>query len=836
MLSELALVCRLARRDLRGGAAGLAVLVGCLALGVAAVAGVGALTASVRAGLAADARTLLGGDIAIRRAYEPLPPEALAWTESRAAAAGDSVEMRAMAAAGETRALAELKAVDAAWPLFGAVELAPPQPMAAALADGGAIADRALLDRLGIAVGDAVSVGGARFEVRAAIVREPDRAASAFALGPRLAIALEALPATGLLRPGALVRHVRKLKLPPDVSARDFAAEFRAAFPGADWRTRTPGQAQSGARRVVERLGRYLTLIGLAALLVGGVGVAEAARAHVTSRLTTLATLKCLGATPATVFRVAALQVMALALAGVAAGAAIGALAPWALEAWLAGRFGIGARAAIYPAPLAFAALYGVLTAALFALLPLARAGQVRAGGLFRHAVAPPEGAPPRRFRAAAAALAAAAGAMAFAAAGDAAAAGWFVGGAAAAAAVLALAGRAAARAARRAARRSGGMLRLALANLGRPGTTAPGAVLALGIGFSALVAIALVESNVRRMVDERLAGGAPAFFLIDIQRDQEAPLAALVEALPETGPLERAPMLRGRLTAIDGAPVGEDDLPEGARWLARSDIGLSFAAAPPPRGDVVAGAWWPADYGGPPLVSFDEETALSAGLGVGSRVAFNVLGRVVEAEIANLRRVSWDAVALNFVAVFAPGAFAGAPYALVGTVAASEAAEGPLIRALAGEFANVSAIPVRALLETARRTVRAAAAAVAAAAAFALAAGVLVLAAAVAAERRARIRDAAILKVLGATRARVLAGQLLEFALLGATAAVAAVAIGGAAAWGFVSGLLEIEWTFPAARAAASALAAAALVAALGLAGTWRAAGRKPATVLRTP
>lgn len=835
-MKALALAWRLARRDLRGGAAGLGVLVGCLALGVAAVGGVGSLSASVRAGLAADARALLGGDIAIGRAYRPLPPEALAWIDARAAAAGDSVEMRAMAAAGDSRALVELKAADDAWPLFGAVELEPPQPLAAALADGGAIADRALLDRLGIAVGDAVAVGDARFKVRAAVLREPDRVASPFALGPRLAIALDALPETGLLRPGALVRHIRKLRLPPGTASGDFAAAFREAFPDADWRTRTPEQAQTDARRIVERLGRYLTLIGLAALLVGGVGAASAARAHVESRLTTLATLKCLGATPATAFRVAAFQVMALALAGVAAGVALAALAPWALQARLADRFGIEARAAIYPLPLAFAALYGGLTAALFALWPLARAGQVRAGGLFRHAVAPPEGAPPPRFRLAAAALAAALGALAFAAAGDAAAAGWFVGGAAAAAALLALAGHAAARAARRAARRCNGMLRLALANLGRPGTAAPTAVLALGIGFSALIAIVLVESNVRRMVDERLAGNAPAFFLIDIQREQEAPLAALVEALPETGPLERAPMLRGRLTAIDGAPVGEDDLPEDARWLARSDIGLSVSAAPPPRDRVVAGAWWPADYDGPPLVSFDEETALSAGLGVGSRVAFNVLGRVVKAEIANLRRVSWDAVALNFVAVFAPGAFAGAPYALVGTVAASEAAEGPLVRALAGEFANVSAIPVRALLETARRVVRGAAAAVAATAAVALAAGVLVLAAAVAAERRARIRDAAILKVLGATRARVICGQLLEFALLGAVAAGVALAVGGAAAWGFVSGLLEIEWRFPAARAAAAALAAVALTAALGLAGTWRAAGRKPATVLRSP
>lgn len=835
MLSELALAWRFARRDLRGGAAGLPTLVGCLALGVAATGGIGSLSASVRAGLAADARVLLGGDAALSRPYRALAAEERAWVAARAAASSETVGMRAMAEGPDGRALVELKAVDSAYPLLGAMTLDPPGPLAAALADGGAVADPALLARLGFAVGDTAAVGDARFVLRAAIVDEPDRIASAFNLGPRLMVAAADLPATGLLRPGAVTRRVVKLTLPPDLPAADFARGFEAAFPESGWRVRRADEAQPGLRRFIERLGLYLALVGLSALLVGGVGIAGSARALAESRLGALAALKALGAAPATLFRIVMLETAAVALAGIALGTAAGAALPFALAPLLADRLDLAPAAGIYPAPLALAAACGALTAALFALAPLARASRVSAGGLFRHRVEMPEGPPPRAFRAAAAALAVLLALLVVAGAGDWAAGAWFAGGAAGGMAALALAGRGVARAARRLAGACSGLPRIALSSLGRPGGTAPSAVPALGIGLAVLVAVALAEANMRRMVDERLRADAPAFFLIDVQRDQAEPLAALAASLPGVGEVERAPMLRGRLIAINGAAVGARDLTPEARWLA-GDIGLSFAARPPPGTRLAAGAWWPPEYDGPALLSFDEESALDAGLGIGDRVTFSVLGRPVEAEIANLRRVAWSRIALNFVAVFSPGALAAAPHTLVATVQAEEAAEAPLVRALADGFANVSAVPVRETLAAAGRVVRAAAGAIGLVAAAALAAGVLVLAGAVAAERRARVRDAAVLKALGATRSGVLAAWLLEFALLGAAAGAVALVLGGLAAWGFVAGLLEIEWTFPAGRALAAVALGAALAAALGLAGSWRALGRKPAPILRTP
>lgn len=836
MLREAALVWRLARRDLRGGMAGLPILVACLALGVAAVGGIGSLSAAIGDAFAVNARAMLGGDVSIRRTYQALDAAARQRAVERAEAFSESAQMRAMASAGGERTLVELKAVDGAYPLYGEMELAPAQPLATALVDGGAVADRTLLDRLGLAVGDPIAVGDAFFVVRAAIDREPDRIASAFSLGPRLMIDAAALPATGLLRPGALVRHYLKLRLAPGGSAHEFVRDFKAAFPLADWRVRRADEARPGLRRFVDQLGLYLTLIGLAALLIGGVGVASAARSHAASRINTLATLKCLGATPATALRMAMLETMLLGLLGTAAGLVAGAALPWVAGPAVAEHLGIAVAPRIQPAPLATAALYGVLTAALFSLWPLARASRVAAGGLFRHAVAAPAGPPPRASLAVAAALAALLALIAVATSGDRSIAAWFLGGAAGGAVALALAAGVGVRAARRLARASRGIPRLAFSNLGRPGAAVPQTVAALGAGLSALVAVALVDDNMRREIDGRLQRGAPSFFFIDIQRDQSDAFAATVEAAPGVDGFDRAPMLRGRLTAVNGRAISASDLPPDARWLVHGDIGLSFAALPPPRDAVVAGAWWPPDYDGPPLLSFDEESARSAGFDVGDRVTFSILGRAVEAEIANLRRVSWSDIALNFVAVYAPGVFDAAPYTFVGSARVNEPAETPLVRALARDFGNVSAISVRDGLAVARRMASAVAAAVGLAAAVAVAAGVAVLAGSVAASQRARLHDALVLKVLGATRPMLLAVALLEFALLGLVAGAVALAVGSLAAWGFVRGALDIGWTFSAERAAAAALLGVALSTALGLVGTWRALGRKPAPLLRTP
>ena len=835
-LSGWRVAARLAWRDLRGGVSGLPVLIGCLALGVAVIAAVGSLSSAIEAGLQADARTLLGGDVAVRRTHRALEGEARQWVEDQATALTDTISMRAMANAGGRRALVELKAVDQHYPLLGAVVLEPAQSLGAALAGGGAVAEKALLARLGIAIGDSIRVGDAGFTIRGEIIREPDRLASVFSFGPRLMVDQAGLAATGLVQPGSLIRNYTKLLLGRDTDPSEFMARFEDAHPDGDWRVRGADEAQPGLRSFINRLTLYLVLIGLTALLVGGVGVAGAARAHLESRTATIATLKCLGATPRFIFRTYLIQTLLLATAGIAVGVALGAGLPWLISPLVADRLPVAARLALYPVPLGLAATFGLLSALLFTIWPLARAGDVPAGGLFRHVVMPPGGLPARRYLLVTALLAVIFGLLVIFTAGDRIVGMWFVGGAAVSMAIFWVAGWLLTRLAARLARDRRGTVRFALGNLGRPGAATPATVQSLGIGLAVLVAITLIEGNLQTLVTERVPEKAPAFFFIDIQRDQADGFTTLIEAIDGVDHVEKVPMLRGRITAINGIPARDAEVAPSSRWLLRSDIGFTFAGAKPARAKVVDGSWWAENYQGAPIASVGEEAARGLGVGIGDRLTYNILGRKVEAEIANLRRIDWGDLGINFVNVLAPGVLDAAPYAYVATARASEAAETPLLNALGEHYPNISAIPVRAVLAAMNRVIGAIGTAIGATAAVTLLTSMLVLAGVIAAGRQARIYDSVVLKVLGATRAGVARAYILEYAILGLVAGALAAAIGSIAAWAFVTQLLDVEWTFFADRTGITVVASVIITTILGFLGTWRALGQKPAPVLRTP
>ena len=411
------LALRFAGRELRGGISGLRIFVACLTLGVAAIAGVGSASRSVERGIDADARVILGGDVEVSQRLAPMAPDGLAWLEAHADVSR-TTGMRAMARAetpapdgGQARPiLVELKAVDGVYPLFGEVRLAPDMPLAEALAerDGtwGAVVERAALVRLGIALGEMVRIGDARFRVNAVIEAEPDRGTSLFTLGPRVMAAAGSLAATGLVRPGSLIRYNYRVRLPVGADPAAWTAEMRAAFPDAGWRVRGLGDAAPSLRHWLGHIQVYLTLVGLTALLVGGVGVANAVRSYLEGRVATIATFKCLGAEGGFIFRVYLAQVLIIALVGILLGLALGALAPWVLSDILADRLHVAGRPGLFAAPLLLATGFGLLTALAFSLWPLARAREVPAAGLFRDLVAPARRWPRARYVAATAAAA----------------------------------------------------------------------------------------------------------------------------------------------------------------------------------------------------------------------------------------------------------------------------------------------------------------------------------------------------------------------------------------------------------------------------------------------
>ena len=832
------LALRLALRELRGGLKGFRVFILCLALGVAAVAGVGSLSAALVGGLDADARKLLGGDVELRLTHRAATADELAYMR-RDAEVGLTVEMRTMARAEDgRRRLVELKGVGAAYPLYGEMALDGGLGLAAALAQGpdgwGAVAEPALLRRLDLRPGDHLRVGELDYVLRAAIAREPDRGADSFVLGPRLMVAEASLAETGLILEGSLIRYHYRLKLAPGVAPEPWLERLTRDLPEAGWRVRDIRNGAPGLKRFIDRMRLYLTLVGLSALLVGGLGVANAVRSHLEARAPTIAVLKCLGAPNRLVFQVYLIQVMLLAGAGVLLGLAVGAATPPLLSGLLAQYLPFEARLGLYPRPLLLATLYGLLTALAFALWPLGASRTVPAGALLRGLVEERRqgfdwrAALPTALAFLLLALAA------VATADDRWFAIWFVLAAAgslaafrlAAAGVMALVRRL------RPPRRPGP--RLALANLHRPGTPTVPVLLSFGIGLTVLIVVGLLEGNLTRQVSERLPAEAPAFFFIDIQPDQVAEFERLARAAPAVSGIAKVPMLRGRVTRLNGRPADEVEVDPSVAWVLRGDRGLTYAERPPEAAEIVAGSWWPAGYRGPQLVSVGEREAAGLGLAIGDSLTVNVLGREVTATVANFRRINWASFGINFVLVFSPGVLEGAPHSFIAVAEVPPSGETALETAVTDRFPNVSAIRVREALESANDILAKIAVAVRATAMVTLAAGVLVLAGALAAGHRRRIYEAVILKVLGGRRLQVLSAYLMEYAVLGLVAAAIAAVVGSIAAYVVVTEVMQAGWIWLPGTVLRTAALSVTVTVLFGLVGTWAALAERPAPHLR--
>lgn len=843
-----ALAARFALREMRGGVKGFRVFLCCLALGVAAVAAVGSVRTAIFTGLSDQGRVILGGDAELEFTYRRATPKERDAAEA-AGAVSEIVDFRSMAVAesrisGETeRGLAQVKGVDGAYPLYGEVALDPPMPLGEALETregrAGLVMQPLLIDQLGLEIGDEIRLGVSAFELRAALETEPDGVSSGFGLGPRIIVATEALEGSGLLGEGSFFESALRLRTPEGTDLDALKAELitdEAA--GLRWRDRRNGAP--GVQRFVDRIGAFLVLVGLAALAVGGVGVSSAVRAYLGEKTGTIATLKTIGADGAGVFMIYLMQIGVLTLVGVALGLALGAGLPALIGPAFEDLLPVPALFGVYAAPMAEAALYGILTALLFALWPLARTRDVRAAALFRDATAPDRPLPRVRYLAAMVAVLAALVAAAVIFSGAPQLAAWVVAGVAAALATLWLVSKAVARGAEAAARgrlpRGRPSVRLALASIGGTGSETTGATLSLGLGLTVLAAIGQIDYNMRAVISEQIPERSPAFFFLDIQNTQLDGFLDEARGVEGVGEIDTAPMLRGVITALDGVPVAEarETIDPEAGWVLRGDRGVSYAARPPKGAVITKGEWWSADYSGPPLVSFSTEEGAELALAIGDTITVNILGRDLTAEVSNFREIDWSGMGINFLMILDPGAMAGAPHTHIATVNAEDAAEAPLLRAVGGTFPNVTAIGVKDAIARVSEGLENIAAASRWGAGAVLITGFAVLIGAAAAGERARAYEAAILKTLGASRALILSSFALRAGLVGAAAGAVAIAFGAAAAWGVITFVMQSDFSFDAGSAIAIVAGGALASLAAGAAFAWRPLSTRPASVLR--
>lgn len=803
----------------------------CLFLGVATLAAIGSLTAGIADELSQRGQSILGGDIEVEIAQRMATDEELKAFRD-VGELSETVRLRAMAIAEEDSLLSELKAVDDAYPFYGKFLLkggrearAPPQ--------GQIYIGDAMANRLSLTPGDTVRFGEKSFEITALIAEEPDRLSEGFTIGPVAIINYRDLPATNLIQPGSMFSAKYRVKLPSDIDPTQTLEELQEQFPVAGWEVTDRTNGAPSTRRFVERMGQFLTLVGLAALVIAGIGVGNGVSSYLESKRASIATLKVTGADSGTIFRIYMMQIFAVAAIAITLGLVVGGIAPSVISVFIGDLLPMPEGFNFYLPPLFASAAYGLLIATAFALPPLARARTVPAAGLFRAVVDSKQGVDRRTAIWVALAIAAII-ALALLTARE-----WiFSAGFIAAAFVLLLILTAIAWGVRKISARiprpSNPLPRLALANLHRPGAQTGALVVALGLGLTLFVTLATIQTSINNEISRTVPERAPSFFVLDIPKERAGEFSALVRQQSAGGDINMIPALRGSITEFAGKRVADlETLPEGA-WVLRGDRGLTYSAELPEGSTLTGGQWWDENYSGPPLVSMEEEQAAALGVKLGDTLTISVLGVEVQAEIASFRRVDWDNFGLNYILVFSPGSLDTAPHNMVATLTIPEAQEAAVARAIPPVFPSASLLEVGEIVSQITVLLTQMARAIAAAASIAILAGIAVLVGAIAASRASRIYDSVILKLLGATRQQILGAQALEYALLSVLLGLVALGLGLVAGWYVIVEIFDFSFAPDPLTLGITLVGGAGLTFLLGMAGSLPVLAAKPAEALR--
>lgn len=834
MSLSLATLWRIARRDLSARIRGLRLLAVCLFLGVATLAAIGSLTASITEELSRRGQTILGGDIEIGIAQREASDAELK-SFAKVGTVSETVRLRAMAIGpeGSDSILAELKAIDGTYPLYGKLVLQG-GAVAAAPKDGEIYIGQTLADRFNLATGGSVRFGEATFKVAGVIAEEPDRLGEGFTLGPVALVSLDALEDTKLIQPGSMFESKYRIKLPASADPEAVAKTLEQKFPSAGWDITDRSNGAPGTRRFIERMGQFLTLVGLASLVIAGIGVGNGVGSYLESKRAGIATLKVTGADSGIIFRIYMMQIFTVAIAAIMVGLAVGSVMPIAIG-WAAGDIlPLAPGFSLHPVPLAVSAIYGLLIAFAFALPPLARARTVPAAGLYRSVV---EGSSriDRRTAIWVSASIAAIVALAVATAREPIFSLSFIGAAFALLLLLAAIAWVMRAIALRLPRPKAPLPRLALANLHRPGSHTQALVIALGLGLTLFVTLAAIQTSINNEIQNSVPERAPSFFALDIPRERTTEFSAMVRKEAPGAEINLIPSLRGTIVEFGGQRVDQlEELPEGA-WVLNGDRGLTYSPQVPKGSEVIAGEWWPADYKGPALVSLDMRVAESLSVGIGDSLTVSVLGVEIPAKIASLREVKWENFGLNYALVFSPGTFDAAPHSMVATLTVPAKAERALAKSIPPAFPSSSLIQVGEVISQVTVLLQQMAHAIAAAASIAIFAGIAVLVGAIAAARQSRIYDSVIMKLLGATRRQILGAQALEYAILAGVLGLVALALGLGAGWYVIVQIFDFTFAPDPATLAWTLIGGAGLTFTLGMLGSLPILAARPSEALRS-
>lgn len=865
----------------------------CIAVGVGALVGVSLFSAHVDRTVTKEARGLLGGDLEIRSSH-PLSEQGQSVLHSlgdRGIVTTHVSELVAMAAqsqdvdrkrgAAQTTQIIELKAVDSSYPLYGTLKLEPVRSVDSLLHPDsgtcnrqpclGAIVQESLLLRMDLSIGDPLKIGQATYKITGIVRTEPDRMANAFSLGPRVIISQEGLQAAELIKPGSRVRERHLLKLPTGTVLEPLREELRGRLAAERVRVTGYREAQPQLKRFLEQLSRYLGLIGLTALFIGGLGVAMSIQAFLQEKLKVIAILKILGADSGTIIRAYVVQALGLGLLGSLAGMLLGIVLQHLLPPFLAGIFvsdlldQLGVSTDLSQAsllPLMKGGALGLLTTLLFTLWPLLKIREVKPAAIFRREVESASlgtnsprspwwirsGFNDSRAVLVAVAIAIGLGALSIWQAGSWKVGGLFLGGLMAAAVLIFVSAKLLLGGIRVLPKPVSLSLRYAMGNIMRPGGHTHGILVAIGVSVTTIVTVALVEQSLLHQIGNTRPDDAPTFFFIDVQPDQTERFANLIRQKTSGSSPELTPLVRARLHAVNGEVVkvegtreDEDDPEEEGkdlrrkRWYLSREYVLTFLDQVPKGNDIIQGTWWkPGQAFAEAEVSVEEEAAKSLGLEIGSTLEFDIQGATISAKVSSIRKVDWGNFSTNFYMILSPGSLDGAPLTYVATIRVPSDIEVSLQQAVVASFPNVSAIHIGDVLDNFTRVLDRLALAIRAVAIFCVVTGALVMAAALAATRYRRLYESVIFKALGATRGLIARTFAAEYALLGMVGGVMAICLSSALSWLVLIYIFDLTWGLHPTVLLTGLACTIILTLCVGFLSTFNILGKRPLTILR--
>ncbi len=829
-------------RQWRGSRSGLALLVICLVLASASLGLVGMLGDSVRAGIERDGRKILGGDIALTLVQRQAETEELAYIEKSSARVSRVTTLSTMARNEENteESLVSLKAVDASYPLVGQLEVGDvafnAEELGFLLLKQGVVVQQVLLDRLGLEVGDTIRLGTAVLEIRGVMGVEPDPSFGVMVFGPKIIISQKTLADTGLVQPGSLVRFHYRIEMPENQDVETWRSEFKQEFGDSGWRIRDYRNPMSNARDGLDRTWMFLSLSTLITVLSAGIGISNGVRRFLQTHIQSIAALRVVGATQREIQAIYGILLGAVTLGSIAVGLAIAGGLLLVILPLLKDILPIALEAHITPWAIFYTLSNGFLVVAVFALLIVTSAAAVNPGILFRQGQYALTFKKPKTTEI-----------LAFSSLVT----GFillntvfseqpliaiiFIFSSIILLGLLWLAGRFLTQISKRFSAKVF-ILRYVLGNLSRPGAITGQVIVSLGLGLSVLVLINSLETNITSRIDGILENEAPSFYFIDIQPNQLETFRETVA--PFENKLTTTAMLRGRITHLAGVPVSELPKNEEFDWITRGDRAFTWSAdwtgANAESAPIVEGQWWPEDYNGPLLVSFDHDAAKSFGLEIGDKVGMNILGRGFEAEIASLRKIDWQNLSMNFVMVLSPGQISGAPHTHIATVHTAPERETALQKAVVSALPNVSALRLKDIMTKVSELLGNLVLTIRSIGAVSVAVGIIVLISALIAVQNQKAYENQVLRVVGADRRTLFRIVALELLVLGSFAAIIAAFAGNAIAWGIVHFGLRSDFVLDVSGALGILALGQGLTLAMGLFIAWRDLAQPQAQQLR--